>query len=154
MGPSSLTKINDALHGVTTIGVDTSPIIYFVEAHPKYEPLVTAAFQQLSSGALRAVTSVVTLAETLVRPLVNNDTRLQALYRGVLLQTGSLDTRPIDWAVAEQAADLRARYRLRTPDALQIAVALGAGCEAFLTNDLTLKRVTELRVLVLDELEL
>jgi predicted nucleic acid-binding protein len=39
-------------------------------------------------------------------------------------------------------------------DALQIAVALEAGCEAFLTNDRTLKRVTELRVLVLDELEL
>jgi predicted nucleic acid-binding protein len=42
---------------------------------------------------------------------------------------------------------------LRLPDALQIAVALEAGCEAFLTNDLTLKRVVELRVLVLDDLE-
>lgn len=43
---------------------------------------------------------------------------------------------------------------LRTPDALQIAAALVAGCEAFLTNDAGLKRVTELRVLVLDELEM
>ncbi len=38
------------------------------------------------------------------------------------------------------------------PDALQVAVALEAGCEAFLTNDAALKRVTALRILVLDEL--
>jgi predicted nucleic acid-binding protein len=50
-------------------------------------------------------------------------------------------------------AELRARDQLRTPDALQVASALGAGCEAFLTNDLALRRVTELHVLVLGELE-
>ncbi len=56
--------------------------------------------------------------------------------------------------IAEQAADLRARYGLRTPDALQVATALAAGCAALLTNDARLQRVTELRVLVLDEIEL
>jgi len=39
-------------------------------------------------------------------------------------------------------------------DAFQIAAALAAGCDAFLTNDNTLKRVSELTILVLDELEL
>jgi len=39
-------------------------------------------------------------------------------------------------------------------DAFQIAVALAAGCDAFLTSDNTLKRVSELTILVLDELEL
>ncbi|HEX8180785.1 MAG TPA: hypothetical protein VF525_14645 [Pyrinomonadaceae bacterium] len=38
------------------------------------------------------------------------------------------------------------------PDALQIATALQAGCEAFLTNDAARQRVTDLRVLVLDQL--
>ena len=33
-------------------------------------------------------------------------------------------------------------------------LALGAGCEAFLTNDAALQRIRELRVLVLDQLEL
>jgi predicted nucleic acid-binding protein len=49
---------------------------------------------------------------------------------------------------------ISARYSLRTPDALQVATALAAGCAALLTNDVRLQRVTELRVLVLDELEL
>jgi predicted nucleic acid-binding protein len=56
--------------------------------------------------------------------------------------------------VAERAADLRARYNVRTPDAIQLATALEAGCDAFLTNDLALRRVAELRVLVLGTLAL
>ncbi|MFA0763852.1 MAG: hypothetical protein XFASWVDF_001578, partial [Candidatus Fervidibacter sp.] len=38
--------------------------------------------------------------------------------------------------------------------ALQLATAIKAGCDAFLTNDATLKKVTELKVLVLSELQL
>jgi hypothetical protein len=32
-------------------------------------------------------------------------------------------------------------------------VALQSGCDAFLTNDMTLKRVSELSVIVLEEME-
>ena len=60
----------------------------------------------------------------------------------------------VDETVAGRAADLRARYNLRTPDALHIATALVAGCDAVLTNDLRLKRVVEVRVLALDDHEL
>lgn len=54
---------------------------------------------------------------------------------------------PLDTAIAAAAADLRARYHLRTPDAIQIATAMAAGAEALLTNDHDLGRVTEIRVL-------
>ncbi|MFB2977929.1 type II toxin-antitoxin system VapC family toxin [Microseira sp. BLCC-F43] len=54
--------------------------------------------------------------------------------------------------LAIQAEQIRSRYNLQLPDAFQIAIALAANCEAFLTNDVILRRVTELRVLVLDEL--
>jgi predicted nucleic acid-binding protein len=56
--------------------------------------------------------------------------------------------------IAETAADLRAHYNLRTPDALHVATALAVQCDAFLTNDAAIRRVTELRVLLLDDLEL
>ena len=38
--------------------------------------------------------------------------------------------------------------------ALHVAAAIDASCDAFLTNDLGIKRVTEIKILVLDELEL
>lgn len=56
--------------------------------------------------------------------------------------------------IALEAAQIRARYNLQLPDAFQIAVALAAECEAFFTNDNVFRRVTELTVLLLDELEI
>lgn len=58
---------------------------------------------------------------------------------------------PIDLNLALQAAQIRARYNLQLPDAFQIAFALAAGCEAFLTNDVIFKRIKELQVLVLND---
>lgn len=147
-------NLDDALVGVSSLGIDTAPIIYFIEAHPRYDALVAEVFRRIDLGDLNGVTSVVTLAEVLVHPIQQKNIELQEEYRNVLLQSAHFRTLAIDSAQAERAAELRVRYNLRTPDALQVAAALAAGCEAFLTNDGTLNRVSELRVLVLDELEL
>lgn len=79
---------------------------------------------------------------------------VEARYRDLLLHSRNFALLDVNVAIAERAAGLRAQYRLRTPDALQIAAALVNGCEAFLTNDIGLKRVTDLRILVLEELTL
>jgi predicted nucleic acid-binding protein len=71
----------------------------------------------------------------------------------LLINAANFQTLPIDIKTATSAADLRARYNLRTPDALQVATAIAAGCDAFLTNDAALQCVSELRVLVLDQLD-
>ncbi|PXF57070.1 MAG: hypothetical protein C4B59_15900 [Candidatus Methanogaster sp.] len=60
---------------------------------------------------------------------------------------------PLSCAIAEEAARLRARYNVRTPDAIQMATAIRAGASFFLTNDSHLPTIPELRVLVLDELK-
>lgn len=72
----------------------------------------------------------------------------------LLVNAANFQTLPIDIETATSAADLGARYNLRTPDALQVATALAAGCDAFLTNDSAFQRVSEIRILVLDHLEL
>jgi predicted nucleic acid-binding protein len=147
-------KLDDALAGIDALGFDTAPIIYFVEANPRYDALVTEIFRRVAVGAVQGVTSVITLTEVLVHPFQRGDARLGDEYRALLLTSRNFQTLPIDAAIAEQAARLRGRYGLRTPDALQISAALAAGCSAFLTNDARLQRVSELRVLLLDELEL
>ena len=149
-----MTSLDTALAGVTRLGLDTAPVVYLVETHPRYGPLVVDIFDRMARGGLRAVTSPITLAEVLVLPLQRGDVQLQRAYRDVLLRNRYLDLLPIVDVVSARAAELRAAYRLRLMDALQLALALQAGCEAFLTNDLALRRVTELRVLVLDDLEL
>jgi hypothetical protein len=67
MGPSPVTHLDDALAGVARLGLDTAPIIYFVEAHPNYDARVTAVFQRIATGALTAYTSVISLREVLTQ---------------------------------------------------------------------------------------
>jgi predicted nucleic acid-binding protein len=102
----------------------------------------------------RGVTSLITLTEVLVQPIRRMDAGLANTYRRFLLDSDFLDVVPITESAAVLAAAMRAKYGLKLPDALQLAVVRTASCEAFLTNDLTLRRVTELRILVLDELEI
>ncbi len=149
-----MTRLDDSLAGVTRLACDTAPIIYFIEAHPRYDALVTSVFQRIAAGTITGFTSVITLTEVLIQPLRQMNINLQREYRNLLLHSENFQTLPATHEIAERGAELRARYNLRTPDALQVAAALMAGCEAFLTNDVALQRVTELRVLVLDDLEL
>ncbi|HEY3324362.1 MAG TPA: type II toxin-antitoxin system VapC family toxin [Planctomycetota bacterium] len=147
-------KLEDALRGVTALGLDSAPLIYFVEAHPEFDARVTAVFQCIDRRQFVAVTSMISLVEVLTKPISVKNVKLANEYRELLLKSENFSTVPIDAAISERSADLRARYNLRTPDAIQIAAALNAGCQAFLTNDAKLKRVTDLRVLVLGELSL
>ena len=53
--------------------------------------------------------------------------------------------------VVEKAAELRAKYNLKMMDALHVASAVVNRADLFLTNDDGLRRVTEIRVLVLKD---
>src|SRR6266480_1054633 len=147
-------RIDEALGGISRLAFDTAPIIYFVEANPTYDALVSNIFNRVASGALQGRTSVISLSEVLVQPILAGRGDLQDAYRELLLESSNFQTLPIGTTVAESAARLRAVYGLRLPDARQIAFAIDSGCQAVVCNDHTMRRVTELPVLVLDDLEL
>ncbi len=145
-------KLNDALSGIKILGIDTSIFIYFMELHPLYSSLVDEVFHHIDNGIFAGVTSVITLIEVLIRPFRQGNVYLQQEYRNLLLNSENFGIIPVDIGIAELAADLRSRYNLLIPDAIQIASSLSVGCEAFLTNDIKLKRVIELPILVLSEI--
>jgi predicted nucleic acid-binding protein len=147
-------KISEALNGVNLLCVDTAPFIYFTEKRVDAVDKMRAIFTTMSAGQFEVITSPVTLPETLMKPLQAEDEPLIVQYRTMFFHTKGIAIAAITAQTGSVAADLRARYNLRTPDALHLATALDAGCDAFLTNDLGLKRVTDLRILVLDDLEL
>lgn len=146
-----MTDIESVLSDVERAGIDTAPLIYFVEPHSRYHRVVAPLFRQIDEGKTVGITSVITLIEVLVRPLQFRAFELERQYRHLLLNSSNFFLIPIDYSTAEQAASLRAKYSLRTPDAIQIANALTTGCQVFVTNDRHLKRVTEIPVLVLDD---
>jgi len=147
-----MTKLDKALMGITKLGIDTSPFIYFIERHPIYLALMQKIILQIDADKMMGYSSVITMTEVLVHPKKLNQHQLEKKYRLLLQNSRNFELIAIDENIAEHAADLRASYNLRTPDSLQIAATYQVGCQAFLTNDKRLKNVTELRIIVLDDL--
>ena len=133
------------------ICIDTAPIIYFIEHHVKYRDVIRPVFVEIDSGNIEAITSTITLLEVLVHPLRTGDEVLAEKYRDILLSSKGLTTFEIFHEVSEMASRLRAKYSIRTPDAIQIAVGIQYGAGNFLTNDPNLRKVSEIKVLILDD---
>lgn len=49
-------NIQESLEGVTRLFLDKSPVIYYVEQHPQYLPIVSVVFARILDGSLMAVT--------------------------------------------------------------------------------------------------
>ena len=71
-----------------------------------------------------------------------------SLYRNLLGLFPNLYFVPFDASVADISSDLRARYGLRTPDAIQVAAAIHQRADAFVTNDAGLRRIREIRMTI------
>lgn len=147
-------KIIDALKGSLRLGIDTSPYIYYIENHPTYAAKVDNVLEYVENNQIQIHTSVIALTEILMKPLQMNDQTSIKIYLDLLTNRHDLHLVPVTMVLAQKAAALRANYNLRTPDALHIASAIDANCDAFLTNDFGLKRIKELQILILDELEI
>jgi hypothetical protein len=48
-----MTRLDEALAGVTTLGFDTSPFIYFIERHPTYIDVVREVIRRVDAGMVR-----------------------------------------------------------------------------------------------------
>ena len=143
----------ERLDTVRQIFLDTAPVIYLVEKNPEFAQKVQGVFSRLDDGKLKAVVSPITLAECLVLPYKQRNADIAQLFTDLLVNSESVLFYPIDETTADKAADLRARYNLSLTDALQIAVAIQAECDLFLTNDADLKRISEIPILVLSDAE-
>ena len=129
------------------VGVDTVVFIYFIEEHPRFLRLIEPLFAAADEGKRELITSALTLLEVLVVPFRAGDLALAERYEKLL--TGSAGVRLVDLTRDQlrAAAQLRAATSVRTPDALQLAAAITAGCTSFLTNDRRLPTLAGVRVL-------
>ena len=146
-------KFAEQLESLRQVFLDTAPVIYFVEKNPDFAEKVQPIFSKLDEGTLTAVVSPITLAECLVLPYKIPNPDIAQVFSDLLVNSESVLFYPIDEVIADRAADLRAHYNITLTDAFQPAVAIQAECNAFLTNDIDLKRVTEIPITILSEAE-
>lgn len=89
----------------------------------------------------------------LVKPLREEQINLAKQYRNILTNASGIEIVDTTSDIAESAAQLRAKYNVRTPDAIQLATAINSKADYFLTNDDNLKKVSEIIIVTISELQ-
>jgi predicted nucleic acid-binding protein len=133
------------------IGVDTAIFIYLIEEDPRFLPLVEPIFEDVAEGRREIVTSALTLLEVLVVPYGVGNAGLAERYEELLSNSRGIAVIDLTRDQLRTAAQLRAATGVKTPDALQLAAALGAGCMTFVTNDRRIPAIRGIRVLQLGD---
>src|SRR6185503_1530000 len=114
--------------GPGPIALDTPVFVYLIQEHPRYLPLLQSLLAGIDTGVWDAVTCGLTVLETVAVPLGAGHAALAERYETVLTRARGLTVVDLDGPLLRAAAHLRARYDIRTPDALQLATAMSTGC--------------------------
>lgn len=134
-----------------SVYLDAQCIIYSVERHPIYFPVVFPVWTAAQAGQLWIATSEMSILECLILPYRRNDTTLVAAFEQVFADP-AVDLIPITPDILRGAARLRAAIaRFRTPDAIHAATAITTGVALFATNDFGFRNVPNLTVEVLQD---
>lgn len=133
------------------IYLDTNVWIYAVESYPSFIQDLTALFQSIDQGHQVAITSELSLAEVLVKPLREKNQARQDAYKRAIVNRKNVFVLPVLRELLIDAAQIRADIGLKLPDAIHVATAVRSQCTTFLTNDDRLKSLDSLNVVLLSE---
>jgi predicted nucleic acid-binding protein len=135
------------------IYLDSNILIHLVEGLDGFEAQLDVLSGALDRGGVTAVTSELSLAETLVKPLALGATLITQQFKELIQTKSMMTVVPITRSILIAAADVRAKFRLKLPDAIHVATALAAGCDAFVTQDSDFKSKLPISVAALSDLD-
>lgn len=150
MATAKIASFRKDLLSFKSIGLDTMCFIYQFADHPTYGELTNVIFTLMEEKHITAVTSMVTVAETLIEPEKKHAYEAITEYEKIFEHYPNLEVIPLNWHVARLTAKLKATYSiLKLPDAVQLAATLLSNGRAFLTNDKKLMQVKEIPIVLL-----
>ena len=132
--------------------LDTNVFIYALEGFPPLDAELQDLFKAIGRGDFDGVTSELTIAEALVKPLKDGNTALIDAYDTTLQDRPYFHLLAITQTILREAARLRGTTSLKLPDAVHLATAEQAGCTTLVTNDPDFKGTTSMKVIVLSDL--
>ena len=132
--------------------VDTAPFIYFLEHNSEYHATMVLFFNHAYDHGIQMITSALTLTEICTKPYQLGKPTLAAKYREYFTNSELLVLREVDGQIADEAARIRAKHKLRTPDSIQLATANIVGADVILTNDLAWQGKAKGKVIPLNTL--
>ncbi len=125
---------------------DTCVLIYLIEEHPSLAPQVESAIR--AAPTLCFALSELLRLECRVSPMKQGDFALLAKFDRFFSNATHIFI-PASRQVFNLATEFRVQHQLKTPDALHLAFAIHAGCDAFWTNDRHLEKAASGRIKLL-----
>ena len=125
------------------IFLDTAVVIYLVENPPLLGQSAVDALARI--GPSEIISNELVRMEALVMPRRMGQADLETEFNSFI----DGETRIVGFSrgVFDMALGLRAKYRsLKSPDAINLSVAIESQCQKFVTNDKRLLRITEIQV--------
>jgi predicted nucleic acid-binding protein len=123
------------LMALERVYLDTNVIIAITENQSEIGEGQKRLIKSFLNKETNGMTSEITLAECLVRPVRELNQALIELYLELLTAGSDLFIAGIDTNVLIEAANVRARHKIKLPDAIHIATAQLSNCTTFVTND-------------------
>lgn len=139
-----------SLSSYKLIGLDTNIFIYHFHNNPQFIEKTDFVFELLEEKRLRAVTSIITIAELLA---FTGPEKILKNIKESFLSTPNLIVSEVNQQLALKAASIRRNYKFALPDSIQLATALDSKAQTFVTNDKRLKIFKELPITLLTELD-
>jgi predicted nucleic acid-binding protein len=118
---------------------DSNAIISIIEGASPPTAAQRDALIGIEDMDIEALTSELTLAECLVKPLAEGRADLIGAFMEFLDNRDSLPTVPITRDILLLAAEIRSQAAVKLPDAIHVATARSSGCTAFISNDKGIK---------------
>jgi predicted nucleic acid-binding protein len=129
--------------------LDACAIIYLIESYQQQGQQTRRLVTEEVRNSGQLVVSSLSLLECRILPLRNKNTELLAKYHQ-FFTSPHIQLVQLTNDIIDIATDIRVRYSnsLRTPDALQLACALKANTDKFLTGDKKLSILQEIQVII------
>lgn len=136
-----------------TVAFDTNCFIYYLQGpqFPTLHAILASTFHQMEEGQVFGFASVLALGEVRVGPLKQGMVTVADRIYLLLKDFPNLRFIPVTEEIMLLAAEYRAKYGFKMPDAIHLATAKNAGVQQFLTNDAALQRISEVPVVLLSK---
>jgi predicted nucleic acid-binding protein len=132
----TILALEQSLQSGDRVLVDTTTLIGYLDGSERITPLASHVMNEMvSTGRNPAVLSMISIAEVLVRPMRAGVLEQYDHLLDFLTKFPNLRPIPVDLAVAQEAASLRASYRLAMADALIVATGIVSQVHHLVTND-------------------
>ena len=141
------------LKNLKSVCIDSSVLIYHLETIKPYNILTKALIEKIAGGGIFCNISALTITELLAKPYRLKDYVQVSVFEGFISSLPNTKIQPVDYNIAKFAASLRGDHNLRTPDSIILSTALITCSDAFITNDISLKKlnIKDIKILILDE---